>query len=191
MSFLGRIFGHATLPVPPAPSPSLPVPIPIIRVPAAVQDGSVWALSMKGLAFIESNEQLKTKAYLDSAGVPTIGYGTIVVDGVKVKMGDTITPEKALDCLLTDAKKYVFALRRVITVSQTQNQIDSLTDFTYNVGVAAVTSSSLLKAINGRQPIPADLFTRWNKIHDPKTNQIVTVAGLTARRQREFALYIT
>jgi lysozyme len=188
MSWLGRILGHGgdePLPTPPSP-PKLNLPEPLRVI---VPDDTGWALDAVGLAFIEANEDLRLKAYLDSAGIPTIGYGTIVVDGVKVKMGDTITPEKAMACLSKDAAAFVFALRQLVKVSQTQNQIDALTSFTYNVGHASFASSTLLKVINARQPIAEDLFTRWNKVH--KNGQVVEVPGLTARRKREFQLYRT
>ena len=46
--------------------------------------------------FIKKEEGLRLKAYLDQAGIPTIGYGTIIFeDGRKVKLGDAITPDVA------------------------------------------------------------------------------------------------
>ncbi len=43
-------------------------------------------LSRKGLEAIKFFEGLKLEAYEDSAGIPTIGYGTIRIDGKPVKM---------------------------------------------------------------------------------------------------------
>jgi lysozyme len=195
MSWLDWILGRDGVsfpPPPPAPftpTPTLDLPAPL---PPVTQNAASWSISSSGLAFIAvSSEALRLNAYLDSAGIPTIGYGSIMVDGVKVKMGDTITPVKALECLTKDANVFVYAIRLLVVANQTQNQIDAMTSFTYNVGHAAFASSSLLKAINLRQRISEDLFTRWNKVHDPKTHQIVEVPGLTARRKREFTLYIT
>ena len=49
--------------------------------------------------FIAKEEGLRLNAYLCSAGVPTIGYGTTKMDGVPVKLGDKCTEE--------DAKKWL------------------------------------------------------------------------------------
>ncbi len=185
MSLWLRLFGHTLdRPTPDAPKPALPTPLPALPVPS-----NAWTLSQEGLLFIQNNEALRLKAYLDSAGIPTIGYGSIVIDGVKVQMGDTITPDKASQSLMSDAKKFVLSCRQLVKVDQKQNQIDSLVDFMYNVGSGAFAGSSLLTAINSRQPVVEDLFTRWNKVHDPDTKLLVEVAGLTARRKREFTLY--
>ena len=184
-------FWEPTYPTPRV-RPSLPVPAPLPPIAPPTQDAldvTQFALSANGLAFIQRNESLRLTAYMDSAGIPTIGYGSTVVDGVKVKMGDTITPDRASAALNTDAKKFVLALRGLVNVPLTQNQVDSLVDFMYNVGSGAFQSSTLLKTIRSKAPVTADLFTRWNKVHDPKTQELVVVPGLTARREREFALY--
>ena len=52
-------------------------------------------LSRKGLDAIKFFEGLELEAYEDSAGIPTIGYGTIRIDGKPVKMGMKITAEQA------------------------------------------------------------------------------------------------
>jgi len=49
-----------------------------------------------GVSLIKRFEGLKLNAYLCSANVPTIGYGnTYYPNGVKVKLGDKISQEKA------------------------------------------------------------------------------------------------
>ncbi len=53
-------------------------------------------ISPKGLDLIKSFEGLRLNAYLCSANVPTIGYGsTYYANDQKVKMGDKITKEQA------------------------------------------------------------------------------------------------
>lgn len=153
------------------------------------QPAGKWKQSPSGLAFLIRNEGFRDTAYLDSAGIWTIGYGTIKVKGVAVKKGDTCTPEQAADYLYDDCKVFIAALNKFVTVELTQNQVDALTDFMYNVGGRNFFDSTLRKNINGRLPIEEDLFTRWNKVHDPKTGQLVAVDGLTNRRKREFTLY--
>ena len=53
-------------------------------------------LDSNGYKLIQGFEGLKLSAYKDSAGIPTIGYGNITYEnGVKVKMGEKITQDRA------------------------------------------------------------------------------------------------
>ena len=55
-------------------------------------------ISEEGKDLIKLFEGVRLKAYKCSAGVPTIGIGnTYYPNGDKVKMGDTITLEQAID----------------------------------------------------------------------------------------------
>lgn len=148
-----------------------------------------WSFSPSGLAFLIRNEGLRTKAYKDSAGIWTIGYGTIRIAGVDVREGQTCTKEQAADYLFADCKVFVAALNRMITCDLTQNQVNALVDFMYNVGGGGFSSSTIRKNLNNKLPVTEDLFTRWNKVRDPVTKALVPVAGLTARRKREFQLF--
>ena len=71
-------------------------------------------LSRKGLEAIKFFEGLKLEAYEDSAGIPTIGYGTIRIDGKPVKLGMKITAEQAEQYLLADVEKFVAKLFEAI-----------------------------------------------------------------------------
>ena len=67
-------------------------------------------LSRKGLEAIKFFEGLKLEAYEDSAGIPTIGYGTIRIYGKPVKLGMKIPAEQAEQYLLADVEKFVAAV---------------------------------------------------------------------------------
>lgn len=54
------------------------------------------AVSAAALVGIATHEGYRGEAYRDAAGIPTIGYG----ETAGVKMGDKITPERALVQLL-------------------------------------------------------------------------------------------
>src|SRR3954469_14753181 len=149
-------------------------------------------LSEAGALLIRNNEAFRANAYLDSKGVPTIGYGTTLINGhVPVTMGMTCTPEQALTWFQSDCRKFVAAINDLVKIELTQNQFDALVSFVYNVGIGGFTTSSLLRAINHNQPIVEDPWTRWNKIRDPHTGQLVVLNGLTTRRQREYQHFIS
>ncbi len=141
--------------------------------------------SERGIAVIKSFEAFRAVAYLDVAGVPTIGYGTTR----GVKLGDTITEPQADARLREELREYEAAVERYASQAITQSQFDALCSFAYNVGIAGMRSSSVLKAHNrGDYQAAARAFGLWNKAR--VNGKLVPVAGLTRRRAAEAALYL-
>lgn len=143
--------------------------------------------------FIKSREGLKLTAYQDSAGIWTIGYGTILYENnTPVKKGDVITQQKA-DQLIE--REITFKSNKVNaaigTVAINQNQFDALVSFAYNVGTGALMGSTLLKKVkaNPADPTIRDSFMVWNKAH--VNGKLVAVQGLTNRRRAEADLYFS
>lgn len=144
--------------------------------------------SDKGLSLLKSLESCKLTSYKDSAGIWTIGYGSIVdYLGFPIKEGDTWNQETADDELMLECGDIVDFLSKLITVYLTQNQFDALVILTYNIGKAGFKSSTLLSFINNRKVITEDLFTRWDKIH--VDGKLVELPGLLNRRKKEFQLW--
>ena len=150
-----------------------------------------YQLSPAGDALVKEFEEFRAKAYLDAKKVPTIGYGTTRIKGVPVKLGMTCTMEQALEWKRDDDQQFLADIERLVKVPLTQNQVDALVSFVYNVGAGGFSSSTLLKAINSSKPVFEDYFVRWNKVRDPKTGKLVVLSGLTRRRQAEYKLYIS
>lgn len=152
-------------------------------------------VSKGGIDLIKQFEGLFLNAYLDPIKIPTIGYGTICYEnGVKVKMGDCITNERADELLFFEVNQKVCSITDMIKgVPLNQNQIDSLSCFAYNVGCGALQGSTLLKKVkaNPKDPSIRDEFMKWNKARDPKTKQLIPLAGLTRRRKAEADLYFS
>jgi lysozyme len=121
--------------------------------------------------------------------VPTIGYGsTFYENNKKVLMSDApITKERAEDLLKISADRFAAKVVNLVKKPITQNQLNALTSFAYNLGSGALASSTLLKKVNVN---PNDLtirneFLRWNKANG------VALKGLTNRRIKEADLYFT
>jgi lysozyme len=146
-------------------------------------------LDAKGYELIKTFEGLSLKPYLCSAGVPTIGYGnTFYTNGIKVKMSDAaITKEKADEMLKVIADSFALKVSKIVPNNLTQNQFNALVSFAFNLGVQALTNSTLLRLvkINPNDANIAKQFLRWN-IAGGKV-----VDGLTKRRIKESALYFT
>ncbi|MCF0265993.1 lysozyme [Acinetobacter guillouiae] len=121
-------------------------------------------ISNIGINLIRGFEDLRLKAYDDGVGVWTIGYGTTVINGVKVKKGDTCTAEQAKSYMAQDLKKFESAVNTAVKVPLNQNQFDALVSLTYNIGNGAFKDSTLLKKLNAKDyKAAAAQFDRWNK----------------------------
>lgn len=144
-------------------------------------------INKEGLDLIKSFEGLKLAAYLCSAKVETIGYGTTIYpDGKKVKLGDKITLAQAEEFIKHDLDKFekgVLALLKNVKV--TSNQFSALVSFAYNLGLGALGKSTLLRKVlaNPNDPTIGSEFLKWNKAGGK------VLAGLTRRRTAEAALY--
>jgi len=137
------------------------------------------ALSAAALVTIALHEGYRDQAYKPLKGdVPTIGFGT--TDGVR--MGDTITVERALVRLLKDADKFEKAVKQCAPVPMYQYEFDAYVSLTYNIGAGAFCSSTLAKYLNaGDYKRACEEILRWDKFKG------MSLPGLTKRRKEEYA----
>lgn len=105
--------------------------------------------SVLGRNLIIRAEGFRSDAYLCSAGVPTIGYGSIrYQDRDPVRLGDTISRDDA-EQLLTHyiATQIDPMIPRLITRPLTQPQYDAFASFLYNFGFEKCRGYTLTKVI--------------------------------------------
>jgi lysozyme len=141
-------------------------------------------------AITEPSEGKRLKAYRDCVGVWTIGYGhTSRAGPPAVRAGQTISEQEADAILSNDLRKFesgVAALLSKARAPVAQCEFDALVDLAFNIGLGAFKSSSLLHAyLSGDKAEAADRFLQWNKAGGR------VVAGLTARRRRERAWFVS
>lgn len=143
-------------------------------------------LSAKGVRFIAQWEGFEPRLYNDPLGHCTIGYGHLVHRGrcngsEPPNFKDGITRAEALELLHEDAARFVRCVNKGVRVRLNQHQFDALVSFSYNVGCAAFTGSTLLRKLNqGRyDDVPAELM-RWTNGGLP---------GLVRRRRAEGRLF--
>lgn len=139
-------------------------------------------INAAGLTLIEDFEGDELRAYRDSGGIWTDGYGHTA----GVKPGDVITQAQALAYLKGDVASATSAVAACVEIELTPNEFSSLVSFEYNTGSLA--GSPGLALINARLFESAwdDHFVLW--IHDAAGN---TDAGLVRRRAAERALFFT
>lgn len=152
-------------------------------------------IDQSGIEFIKSVEGFKNFVYADSAGLPTIGVGHLLLPGElssgKIHIGDRSykyhegLPDEAIDSLLMrDLHIAQCEVNVHVKVELTQNQYNALVSFVFNVGVGAFRNSTLLRLLNtcDYDAVP-DQMRRW--IFSAGRQ----IQGLKNRREKEINLW--
>jgi GH24 family phage-related lysozyme (muramidase) len=107
-------------------------------------------LSATGLVGLITHESYTGTAIIPVAGDrPTVGFGsTFRDDGTPVKLGDTITPPKAVARTLAHIGKDETRLKACVTAPLHQAEYDLLVDHAYQYGAVATCSSSIVRLVN-------------------------------------------
>lgn len=139
--------------------------------------------SEEGIVLIKEFEGLRLKAYQCSGSVWTIGWGTTIMKGIKVKSGDIIDEEMAENLFREDLKRYEDIVNSNIKIQINQNQFDALVSHTYNTGG----SDTLFELINSG--------AGNRKIYHWFVNSYITskgnfIPGLLNRRKIEADLFL-
>lgn len=138
-------------------------------------------ISNSGLSLIKRYEGCRLKAYKDSVGVWTIGWGNTS----HAKAGMDITQQQAETFLKED----IVPVERVLNgmgVNFTQNQFDALCSWIFNLGTANFNSSTMRKYIiakKGDVEITDQLIKWHNAGGKPLT-------GLKRRRVAEANMFL-
>lgn len=142
-------------------------------------------LNSESEAEIKVSEACKLVGYLDSGGVPTIGWGhTGSVNGKPVRVGMKITQAVAQQLFEQDTGIAGDAVLQAVHVDLDDYQYGALTSWTLNVGVQAMRNSTLVKKLNNGDydSVPRE-FMKW--VNDNGRR----VPGLVNRRSRDAALW--
>ena len=137
-------------------------------------------ISEEGLSLIKKFEGCELKAYQDSVGVWTIGYGHTK----GVEEGQEITQDEAEDMLASELDEYEGYIRDMVECDLEQCQFDALVAWVYNLGPTNLRSSTMLKRLNANDldDVPNQI-KRWDKAGGK------VLAGLVRRREAESLLF--
>lgn len=140
---------------------------------------TVLTLSAAAFGGLVSYEGYSDRAIIPVPGDrPTLGFGT--TDGVK--MGDSITPPKAVARALRDVAQYEGALKQCVKVPLHQHEYDAFVSLAYNIGPGAFCGSTLVRKLNaGDYAEACRQILRWDKFRGKP------LKGLTLRREQEYA----
>jgi len=114
--------------------------------------------------------------YLDPVNLPTVCVGRM---DKSLKLGQTFTLDECMEMFAEDWKKHQDQLDKIVKVPYKSDwQQQALTDFTFNVGIGNVQSSTLIRLLNQEKHVEAcQQLSRWVKAGGK------TLKGLVTRRK--------
>lgn len=137
--------------------------------------------SEAGLALTKRYEGLRLKAYQDSGGVWTVGYGHT---GPDIGFGRVVTPLEADALLRADLRDAIDCVNRALKAAVEQQHFDALVDFCFNAGRGNLLRSTLLQQVNARRfEEAARQFGLWINVNGQPSR------GLQRRRAAESAMF--
>lgn len=138
-------------------------------------------LNADGLKMITKHEGLRLKAYQDSGGKWTIGYGHTAT----ARPGMTITQAQAVRLLEKDIERFEDCVMDTITAPLTQDQFNALVSFAFNRGCGGFKKSRFVALINaGKFEEAADVW-----LTTATTVKGRPLRGLQKRRKDEVAMF--
>lgn len=137
-------------------------------------------VNQAGLDLIKRFEGLRLDAYLCPAGVWTIGYGHTG----DVKAGDRITEHQADVILALDVERFEAGVETAVPGTR-DNEFAALVSFAFNLGLAALGGSTLLKKLRAGDRVGAAAeFMKWTHAAGH------VLPGLVKRRAAERDLFL-
>jgi len=153
----------------------------------------------KGRQHLVTSEGVRAKAYVDQAGLLTIGIGhlltaeeiktgVIQIGTESVEYAKGLTETQIYQLLDQDCLPREKTISAIVKVDLTEHQRDALVSFAFNIGIHAFETSTLVRLLNqgDYNSVPAQM-RRWNKVH--VDGELVASVGLSARREREIELW--
>lgn len=132
-------------------------------------------------------EGFREAPYLCPANVPTIGFGsTMYADGRRVTLQDSHITRAEAQALLESELRHTYlpgTLRHCPGLVADNRRLNAIVDFTYNLGVGRLQTSTLKRKINEQDWVGAkEELLKWSKAGGK------VLPGLLKRRQAEALL---
>ena len=153
------------------------------------------AISKKLFRFIKGYEAFSSESYLDSGGVPTIGYGITESNSYWNSLFPLCTEEKAsqvlAEAMYNSYAKPLYEDMQSMGVDMAlvkQNHFDAFLDLAYNGGLGAVTTSPMYTKWV-RNPNDSTITNEWATWYIRDNNGTV-LEGLIDRRNKEIDIFL-
>jgi lysozyme len=136
----------------------------------------------EGYVLIKTFEGYSPFIYKDAIGIPTVGFGHVILPGEDINT-PLMGPE-AFSLLQRDVNSRSGRLNALIQVPLSASQFNALASLSYNIGLGNIQRSTLLRRVNaGRHEEVPPQFLVW----DRAGGKVLT--GLLLRRKVEAKLY--
>lgn len=151
------------------------MPLPGVKIPGSRKAGALAIAA----ALVAGAEGLRTVAYKDPVGIPTLCFG----ETRNVKPGDTATIAQCRALLAERLNEFSAGVDRCLTTRVPDESHAAFLSFAYNVGTGAFCKSTLVRKANAGDVTGAcNEILRWDHAKG------IRLPGLTRRRQKEQAL---
>lgn len=140
------------------------------------------AITATLIALVGSFEGLRTYAYRDPVGIPTICFG----ETRGVEMGDKATVDECKTMLGNRLVEFSAGVDKCLKVYVPDQPYTAFVSFSYNVGNGAFCSSTLARKANA-----GDLVGACNELPKWVKAKGITLPGLVKRRADERALCLS
>ncbi len=141
--------------------------------------GKSAAVLAVAIAVVGTFEGVRTVAYRDIVGVPTLCFG----ETRGIKMGDSKTMDECREMLGGALVEFSAGVDRCLTAKVPDLTYVAFVSFAYNVGLGAFCGSTLVRRANaGDLSGACNQLPRWNRAGGK------VVRGLTRRRAEEQAM---
>jgi len=152
---------------------------------------AVLTLSATALVGLVAKEGYTDKAVIPTVGDrPTVGFGsTFREDGSPVRMGDTITPQRALARTLAHIQKDESGIKKCLSAPLNQTEYDLMVDFAYQYGVPTLCRSSIVARANAGDytgSCKAYLLYRYSAGYDCSTPGNTRCMGVWTRQLQRY-----
>lgn len=134
-----------------------------------------------GVRLIAQHEGVRLRAYQDSGGIWTIGYGHTAT----ARPGMKITMQRAVELLQQDLARFEACVEDAVTRPLEQAQFNALVSLAYNRGCAGFRRSSVVELVNAGAFDAA--ATAW--LTTATTVNGKSLRGLVKRRKNEAAMF--
>jgi lysozyme len=142
-------------------------------------------ISSAGQKLIEQFEGREARAYLDSAGLWTIGVGHLIKADEQHLKNATLSNAEIDALFRQDISWAEDAVRRLFPRIRHQSQFDALVSFVFNLGEGATKSGTLDDLVN-ENASPEQISAKWMQYVFAGGSR---VNGLVKRRSAELAHY--
>lgn len=128
------------------------------------------------VALVGGFEGLRTKAYRDPVGIPTVCFG----ETKGVKMGDQYTKAQCETMLIERLEEFRAGVDKCLKVPMPDERKAAVVSLAYNIGTGAFCKSTVARKLNaGDVQGGCDAFMMWTKAKG------ITLPGLVTRRKVE------